>query len=177
MCQHPSFFALIGREGLTGMIGVDKIGDIRRVYFEQGRPIKEIVRTVSVSRATVRKVIRSHGTDFKYEREGESIRARDGNPGSAASQTFRIFHLLGLLALTLRRSARPGMTSLVQFERNLLEVRLSVAASGVAPSPQRLIRYLCSRDSRYGELGIAWRSVTPATGSRRASRPWRFGQG
>ena len=39
------------------MIGVDKIGDIRRAYFEQQRPIKEIVRTLSVARATVRKII------------------------------------------------------------------------------------------------------------------------
>src|SRR5664279_3482004 len=51
-----------------GMIGVDKIGEIRRAYFEQGRTIKEIVRTLSVSRATVRKVIRGHRTEFKYER-------------------------------------------------------------------------------------------------------------
>ena len=29
-----------------GMIGVDKIGEIRRAYFEQQRPIKEIVRTL-----------------------------------------------------------------------------------------------------------------------------------
>jgi hypothetical protein len=27
-----------------GMIGVDLIGEIRRAYFEQRRPIKEIVR-------------------------------------------------------------------------------------------------------------------------------------
>ena len=47
---------------------MDKIGEIRRAYFEQGRPIKEIVRTLSVSRATVRKVIRGHSTEFKYER-------------------------------------------------------------------------------------------------------------
>ena len=38
------------------MIGVEKIGEIRRAYFEQHRSIKEIVRTLSVSRATVRKV-------------------------------------------------------------------------------------------------------------------------
>src|SRR6478672_1272666 len=50
------------------MIGVDMIGQIRRAYFEQHRPIKEIVRTLSVSRATVRKVIRGHRTEFKYER-------------------------------------------------------------------------------------------------------------
>ena len=50
------------------MIGVDLIGDIRRAYFEQRRPIKEIVRTLSVSRATVRRVIRSQKTVFTYER-------------------------------------------------------------------------------------------------------------
>jgi len=50
------------------MIGVDLIGQIRRAYFEQHRPIKEIVRTLSVSRATVRKVIRGQATEFKYER-------------------------------------------------------------------------------------------------------------
>ena len=41
------------REGLWGMVGVDKIGQVRRAYFEQHRSIKEIVRTLSVSRATV----------------------------------------------------------------------------------------------------------------------------
>jgi len=50
------------------MIGVDKIGEICRAYVEQRRPIKEIVRTLSVSRATVRKVIRGHETEFKYGR-------------------------------------------------------------------------------------------------------------
>src|SRR5258708_7037151 len=51
-----------------GMVGVDKIGEIRRAYFEQDRSIKEIVRTLLVSRATVRKVIRSHKTELKYAR-------------------------------------------------------------------------------------------------------------
>ena len=49
------------------MISVDLIGQIQHAYFEQGRPIKEIVRTLSVSRATVRKVIRSEETtEFSY---------------------------------------------------------------------------------------------------------------
>ena len=51
------------------MVGVDKIGEIRRAYFEQERPIKEIVRTLSVSRATVRKIIRGRQTEFKYARD------------------------------------------------------------------------------------------------------------
>ena len=53
------------------MVGVDLIGDIRRAYFEQRRPIKEIVRTLSVSRATVRRVIRSQKTAFNYERSAQ----------------------------------------------------------------------------------------------------------
>jgi hypothetical protein len=51
------------------MIGVDVIGQIRRAYFEERRPIKEIVRTLAVSRATVRKVVRSQATEFKYKRD------------------------------------------------------------------------------------------------------------
>ncbi len=47
------------------MMGVDTIGEIRRAYFDEHRPIKEIMRTLSVSRGTVRKVIRSHTTEFK----------------------------------------------------------------------------------------------------------------
>src|ERR1700674_549160 len=50
------------------MIGVDLIGQIRRAFFERHLPIKEIVRTLSVSRATVRKVIRGKATEFRYER-------------------------------------------------------------------------------------------------------------
>jgi transposase len=50
------------------MIGVDLIGDIRRAYFEEQVPIKEIVRRLSVSRATVRKVVRGQVTSFKYDR-------------------------------------------------------------------------------------------------------------
>ena len=50
------------------MIGVDLIGDIRRAYFEEHLPIEEIVRCLSVSRATVRKVVRGEATLFKYDR-------------------------------------------------------------------------------------------------------------
>ena len=55
------------------MIGVDLIGQIRRAYFEQRRPIKEIVRLLSVSRTTVRKVIRGQETEFKYERSVQPV--------------------------------------------------------------------------------------------------------
>jgi hypothetical protein len=60
--------ALSGREGFLGMTSVDMIGNVPLAYFQQRLPIKEIVRTLSVSRATVRKVVRSHKTEIKYER-------------------------------------------------------------------------------------------------------------
>ena len=47
--------ALLGLEGALGNDWRGKIGEIRRAYFEQHRSIKEIVRTLSVSRAAVRK--------------------------------------------------------------------------------------------------------------------------
>jgi transposase len=50
------------------VIEVDIIGQIRRAYFDRHRPIKDIVRTLSVSRATVRKVVRGTSTVMKYER-------------------------------------------------------------------------------------------------------------
>ena len=69
LCVSVLPLARIGREGLMGMFRVDKIGEIRRAYFEQGRSIKEIVRTLSVSRSTVRKVVRGRQTQFKYARD------------------------------------------------------------------------------------------------------------
>ena len=44
------------------MLVVETIARIRREYFVKGKPIKEIVRDVKVSRNTVRKVIRSQAT-------------------------------------------------------------------------------------------------------------------
>jgi hypothetical protein len=56
-----------GLGGVWEMMSVDVIGNIRRAYFGQRLPTKEIVRTLCVSRAMVRKVLRSHKTAFKYE--------------------------------------------------------------------------------------------------------------
>ncbi len=50
------------------MLVVETIARIRRDYFVKGKPIKEIVRDVKVSRNTVRKVIRSEETAFSYDR-------------------------------------------------------------------------------------------------------------
>jgi len=51
------------------MLVVETIGRIRRAHHVQGKAIKEIARELRVSRNTVRKVLRSGATEFRYERE------------------------------------------------------------------------------------------------------------
>src|SRR6476619_2554115 len=51
------------------MLTVETIARIRREHFIKGKTIKEIARNLRVSRNTVRKVLRSGGTSFEYERE------------------------------------------------------------------------------------------------------------
>ena len=51
------------------MLVVETIAKIRRAYFVHNKPIKAICRELRVSRKTVRKVIRSDATEFRYERE------------------------------------------------------------------------------------------------------------
>jgi len=48
---------------------VETIAKIRRAYFVQKKPIKEICREPRISRKAVRKVIRSGAAEFRYERE------------------------------------------------------------------------------------------------------------
>jgi len=107
------------------MIGVDVNGQIRRAYFEQQRPIKEIVRLLSVSRATVRKVIRGHETEFKYERVvqpapklGEWIDVLTGIleaeaklPRRERRSTQRLFEELRGQGYTWTRRARAQISS------------------------------------------------------------------
>ena len=55
------------------MLIVETIAKIRRAYFAQKKSIKEICRTLHVSRKVVRKVIRSEATEFRYEREKQPL--------------------------------------------------------------------------------------------------------
>ena len=50
------------------MLVVETIAKIRRAYFQDKKPIKQIYRELRVSRNTVRKVIRSGATALTYER-------------------------------------------------------------------------------------------------------------
>src|ERR1700688_1946356 len=56
-----------------GMLIVETIAKIRRAFFVQGKSIKAICRELRVSRKTVRKVIRSDATEFRYEREAQPL--------------------------------------------------------------------------------------------------------
>jgi transposase len=51
------------------MLIVETIGRIRREHLVKGKSIKEIARDLKISRNTVRKILRSGGTAFSYERE------------------------------------------------------------------------------------------------------------
>jgi hypothetical protein len=55
------------------MLVVETIAKIRRAYFIQKKPIKEICRDLHVSRKVVRKVIRSNVTEFRYERTAQPL--------------------------------------------------------------------------------------------------------
>ena len=50
------------------MLVVETIAKVRRAYFHQKKPIKQICRELKLSRKVVRKVIRSGKTEFTYER-------------------------------------------------------------------------------------------------------------
>lgn len=53
------------------MICVEKIGMVRRYHLVEKKSIKEICRLLDLNRATVRKIIRSGVTEFKYERKSQ----------------------------------------------------------------------------------------------------------
>jgi transposase len=55
------------------MLVVETIARIRREFFVKGHSIKEISRTLGISRNTVRKVVRSEEAAFSYERAAQPL--------------------------------------------------------------------------------------------------------
>jgi hypothetical protein len=55
------------------MLVVETIAKIRRAYFQDKKPIKQICRELRASRKTVRKVVRSGATEFTYERSVQPL--------------------------------------------------------------------------------------------------------
>src|SRR5215471_12426862 len=51
------------------MVTVETIGRIRRAFWVDKKPIRQIVRELRISRQTVRKAVRGASTEFRYERQ------------------------------------------------------------------------------------------------------------
>jgi len=58
-----------------GMVTVETIGRIRRAFWVDKKPIRQIVRELRISRQTVRKAIR--GTSTEFATSGRFSRNRD----------------------------------------------------------------------------------------------------
>src|SRR5471030_2064702 len=57
----------------VGMLVVETIAKIRRAFFVQQKPIKEICRELGLSRKVVRQELRSGATEFRYTRETQPL--------------------------------------------------------------------------------------------------------
>ena len=53
------------------MICVETITKVRRLHFVEKRHIKDICRCLNLSRETVRKIIHSNETEFRYKRKSQ----------------------------------------------------------------------------------------------------------
>ncbi len=62
-----------GAADTRGMVTVETIAKIRRDHFKDGKSIKAIARTRGLSRNTVRKVLRSEETAFRYDRQAPTV--------------------------------------------------------------------------------------------------------
>ncbi len=90
------------------MVTVETIGRVRRAFWVDHKPIRQIVRELRISRKTVRKAIRGSSTEFRYERQvqpqprlGEFVGRLDGlleanskRPGRERLTAQRLFELL-----------------------------------------------------------------------------------
>ena len=61
------------------MVTVETIGRIRRAFWVDKKPIRQIVRKLRLCGQTVRKAIRGSSTEFRYERQGSAAAAARGH--------------------------------------------------------------------------------------------------
>ena len=107
------------------MVTVDTIGRIRRDYFVGKKPIREISRSLKVSRKVIRKAIRAPGTEVRYVRESQP-RPRLGS---------FVGRLEALLEENVTRPARERLTA-----RRLHELLQGDGYAGAYDSVQRHVR-------------------------------------
>ena len=113
------------------MLVVETVAKIRRAYFVQHKPIKQICRELKLSRNVVRKVIRSEATAFRYTRSVQPapklgpwrdeldrmLAANTGKPARERLTLTRIFEALRGLGYeggydAVRRYARTWKSQL-----------------------------------------------------------------
>ena len=107
------------------MLTVDTIGRIRREHFIGKRTIREISRSLKVSRKVIRKAIRTPTTEFAY------VRHRQVQPQLGSF----VGRLDQLLEENTRRSARERLTV-----RRLYELLGAEGYAGAYDSVQRHVR-------------------------------------
>ena len=118
------------------MLVVETIAKIRRYHFVEGRSIKEISRLLRLSRNTVRKVIRSGGTEHRYERASQPM------PRLGPYQE----RLAALLEEDWQGPKKRRLTS-----RRLLELLQSEGYNGGYDSIQRFVkRWREAKDRDFG---------------------------
>jgi transposase len=121
------------------MVTVETIGRIRRAFWVDKKPIRQIVRELRISRQTVRKAIRGGSTEFCYERQVQP-RPRLG---------AYIARLDALLEANSKRSARERLTA-----QRLFELLRAEGYDGAYDSVQRHVREWRRRQSRQGPVFI-----------------------
>jgi transposase/DNA-directed RNA polymerase subunit K/omega len=132
--------ALVDARGSgAGMLTVETIGRIRRAYFIDGKPIRQIVRELRVSRKAVRKAVRATATEFRYERRVQP-QPRLG--------PF-VARLEELLAANAKRPARERLTA-----RRLFEQLRAEGYEGAYDGVQRHVRAWRRERARGGEVFI-----------------------
>jgi transposase len=121
------------------MLTVETIGRIRRAFFVDEKPIRQIVRELRVSRKTVRKAIREAATEFRYARRVQP----QPRLGSFVAP------LEALLEANAKRPARERLTA-----RRLFEQLRDEGYEGAYDSVQRHVRQWRRERARGGEVFI-----------------------
>src|SRR5215831_14498181 len=116
------------------MVTVETIGRIRRRFWVDKKPIRQIVRELRISRQTVRKAIRGSSTEFRYERQVQP------QPRLGAY----VARLDGLLEANSKRPARERLTA----RRRLFELLRAEGYAGAYDSVQRHVREWRRQQSR-----------------------------
>src|SRR5438270_522034 len=121
------------------MVTVETIGRIRRAFWVEHKPIRQIVGELRISRHTVRKAIRGSSTEFRYERQVQP------QPRLGAF----VGRLDVMLEANSKRPARERLTA-----QRLFELLRAEGYEGAYDSVQRHVREWRRQQSQQGPVFI-----------------------